>query len=157
MEDTEATARWVHPPLCRATKFQALHRRGRRRHQPALTARSPLSPTSPTNRPSFKGCRSPPRASYGKWPGRAAAKRRRGAPRPRTRRASPASVVRFWGENPTPLNYAGFRVQLTGIARMILIRATVLVFSPNIWDSSFTPFESSAMHRRGAFTLASRY
>ena len=41
--------------------------------------------------------------------------------------------------------------------RMILIRATVLVFERNIWDSSFTlPRESSATYR-GAFTLISRH
>ena len=40
---------------------------------------------------------------------------------------------------------------------MILIRATVLVFERNIWDSSFTlPRESSATYR-GAFTLISRH
>lgn len=96
VEDTEATAPSVPPPRYRAIRFQVLLRRGRHRHLPAPTVRSPLSPTSPISRPSSKGCRSPPRASYVKWPGRAAVRKRRGAPRrPRTHPASPASVVRF--------------------------------------------------------------
>lgn len=157
VEGTEAIAPWALPPRCRATRCRVLHPRGRHRHRRAPTARWPPSPTSPTNRPFSKGCRSRRRARCARWPGRAAARRRRGAPRPRTRRASRASAVRFWGEGIliTPTGgYAAFRA---GRNWMILIRATVLVFERNIWDSSFTlPRESSATYR-GAFTLISRY
>lgn len=126
VEDTEATAPWAPPPRCRATRRRVPPPRGHRRHRPAPTARWQPSPTSPTNRPFFKGCRSRRRARCGRWAGRARS-RRRGAPRPRTRRASRASAVRFWGEG------------IHRFGRNWPIGSSVLVFERNIWGRVRSP------------------
>lgn len=100
MEDTEVIVPWAPRQPCQVIRRRVHRPRGLRRHQRVPIALLPPFRTSRIKR-FFKESRSRPRARWGRWADRPASSRKwTGARRHRTRRALPASAVRFWGEYP---------------------------------------------------------